>query len=63
MVMKERDEELALFLEMRRREKEKEKNNNLLSLHNSEQLNAPLGKNVTDFRFFFFFLRFFLVAS
>ncbi|XP_007026736.2 PREDICTED: flocculation protein FLO11 [Theobroma cacao] len=46
MVMKERDEELALFLEMRRREKEKEKNNNLLSLHNSEQLNAPLGSNV-----------------
>ncbi|XP_021289280.1 mucin-5AC-like [Herrania umbratica] len=46
MVMKERDEELALFLEMRRREKEKEKNNNLLSLHNSEQLNAPLGSNI-----------------
>ncbi|XVF08269.1 hypothetical protein REPUB_Repub06bG0211900 [Reevesia pubescens] len=46
MVMKERDEELALFLEMRRREKEKEKNNNLLSLHNSEQLNAPFGYNV-----------------
>ncbi|GMJ03219.1 Basic Proline-rich Protein 1 [Hibiscus trionum] len=47
MVMKERDEELALFLEMRRREKEKEKNNNLLSLNNSEeQLNLPLGSNV-----------------
>ncbi|XWS55541.1 hypothetical protein CRYUN_Cryun09bG0008900 [Craigia yunnanensis] len=46
MVMKERDEELALFLEMRRREKEKEKNNNLLSLHNSEELTAPLGFNV-----------------
>ncbi|XP_039019618.1 mucin-5AC-like [Hibiscus syriacus] len=46
MVMKERDEELALFLEMRRREKEKEKNN-LLSLNNSEeQLNLPLGSNV-----------------
>ena len=46
--MKERDEELALFLEMRRREKEKEKNNNLLSLHDSdEELNAPLGKTIT----------------
>ncbi|XP_061344591.1 cell wall protein RBR3-like [Gastrolobium bilobum] len=37
MVMKERDEELALFLEMRRREKENEKNN-LLLLQNSEEL-------------------------
>ncbi|XVF76807.1 hypothetical protein PTKIN_Ptkin13bG0296600 [Pterospermum kingtungense] len=46
MVMKERDEELALFLEMRRREKEKEKNNNLVSLHNSEVLNTALGSNV-----------------
>ncbi|XVE97066.1 hypothetical protein REPUB_Repub02eG0278600 [Reevesia pubescens] len=47
MVMKERDEELALFLEMRRREKEKEKNNQLLWLHNnSEHLNVPLGSNV-----------------
>ncbi|OMO97570.1 hypothetical protein COLO4_14547 [Corchorus olitorius] len=47
MVMKERDEELALFLEMRRREKEKEMNNNLFLLNqNSEQLNAPLGSNV-----------------
>ncbi|XP_012460050.1 putative GPI-anchored protein pfl2 [Gossypium raimondii] len=47
MVMKERDEELALFLEMRRREKEKEKSNNLLSVHKSEQqLNVPLGSNV-----------------
>lgn len=35
--MKERDEELALFLEMRRREKENEKNN-LLLLQNSEEL-------------------------
>ncbi|KAJ0097890.1 hypothetical protein Patl1_27695 [Pistacia atlantica] len=32
MVMKERDEELALFLEMRKRKKEK---SNLLLLHNS----------------------------
>ncbi|KAK8613192.1 hypothetical protein V6N13_100962 [Hibiscus sabdariffa] len=47
MVMKERDEELALFLEMRRREKEKENNSNLLSLNNSEhQLNLLLGFNV-----------------
>ncbi|KAJ1375854.1 hypothetical protein SESBI_50555 [Sesbania bispinosa] len=37
MVMKERDEELALFLEMRRKEKENEKNN-LLLLQNSEEL-------------------------
>ncbi|XP_057435217.1 uncharacterized protein LOC130727929 [Lotus japonicus] len=36
MVMKERDEELSLFLEMRRREKENEKNN--LLLQNSEEL-------------------------
>ncbi|CAJ2670715.1 unnamed protein product [Trifolium pratense] len=36
MVMKERDEELALFLEMRRREKENEKNN--LLLENSDEL-------------------------
>ncbi|XVE76534.1 hypothetical protein DITRI_Ditri12bG0181500 [Diplodiscus trichospermus] len=48
MVMKERDEELALFLEMRRREKEKEKDNNLLSLANSAELNAPLGSNVNE---------------
>ncbi|KAI4353306.1 hypothetical protein L6164_002265 [Bauhinia variegata] len=39
MVMKERDEELALFLEMRRREKENEKNNFLL-LQNSDDLDA-----------------------
>ncbi|XP_052118760.1 flocculation protein FLO11 isoform X2 [Arachis duranensis] len=37
MVMKERDEELALFLEMRRKEKENEKNN-LLFLQDSEEL-------------------------
>jgi hypothetical protein len=35
--MKERDEELALFLEMRRREKENEKSN-LLLLENSDEL-------------------------
>ncbi|KAJ7949958.1 mucin-5AC-like isoform X1 [Quillaja saponaria] len=39
MVMKERDEELALFLEMRRREKENEKYNLLLP-HNSDELDA-----------------------
>ncbi|KAJ0089223.1 hypothetical protein Patl1_31664 [Pistacia atlantica] len=45
MVMKERDEELALFLEMRRREKEK---SNLLLLHNSDNINSnstPLALN------------------
>ncbi|XVF55104.1 hypothetical protein PTKIN_Ptkin06aG0009600 [Pterospermum kingtungense] len=48
MVMKERDEELALFLEMRRREKEKEMSNNFLSLHDSDELSdvVPLGSNV-----------------
>lgn len=40
MVMKERDEELALFLEMRRREKEK---SNLLLPLNSDNHNAPSG--------------------
>ncbi|GAY62880.1 hypothetical protein CUMW_221300, partial [Citrus unshiu] len=40
MVMKERDEELALFLEMRRREKEK---TNLLLPLNSDNHNAPSG--------------------
>lgn len=40
MVMKERDEELALFLEMRRREKEK---SNLLLPLNSGNHNAPSG--------------------
>ncbi|KAE9592007.1 hypothetical protein Lalb_Chr19g0124681 [Lupinus albus] len=45
MVMKERDEELALFLEMRRREKNNEKNN-LLLLQNSEELDlSDLGSN------------------
>ncbi|GLT37596.1 hypothetical protein SLA2020_119040 [Shorea laevis] len=43
MVMKERDEELALFLEMRRREKEK--NNQLFLLQNSDVLDASLGSN------------------
>nr|DAD26696.1 TPA_asm: hypothetical protein HUJ06_028164 [Nelumbo nucifera] len=39
-VMKEKEEELALFLEMRKREKER---NNLLLLQNSEEFDAPLG--------------------
>lgn len=38
-VMKEKEEELALFLEMRKREKER---NNLL-LQNSEEIDAPIG--------------------
>ncbi|KAH7553828.1 hypothetical protein ACOSQ2_029598 [Xanthoceras sorbifolium] len=40
--MRERDEELTLFLEMRRREKEK---NNLLLVLNSNELDASLGTN------------------
>ncbi|XP_054785406.1 uncharacterized protein LOC129291877 [Prosopis cineraria] len=57
MVMKERDEELALFLEMRRREKENEKNN-LFLLQNSNELDgsnlesnrvsSPISKTVTS---------------
>ncbi|KAJ9683802.1 hypothetical protein PVL29_016345 [Vitis rotundifolia] len=39
-VMKEKDEELALFLEMRKREKER---SHLLLLQNSEEFDAPLG--------------------
>ncbi|KAK9282713.1 hypothetical protein L1049_010933 [Liquidambar formosana] len=37
---KEKEEDLALFLEMRKREKER---NNLLLLQNSEEFDAPLG--------------------
>ncbi|KAJ9180587.1 hypothetical protein P3X46_008807 [Hevea brasiliensis] len=44
MVMKEKDEELALFLEMRRREKEKERNNLLLN-NSSDGHNASFGTN------------------
>ncbi|RVW30680.1 hypothetical protein CK203_097290 [Vitis vinifera] len=39
-VMKEKDEELALFLEMRKREKER---SHLLLLQDSEEFDAPLG--------------------
>lgn len=38
-VMKDKEEELALFLEMRKREKER---NDLLS-NNAEEFDAPLG--------------------
>ncbi|XP_061376603.1 cell wall protein RBR3 [Gastrolobium bilobum] len=40
-VMKEKDEELALFLEMKKREKER----NDLLLHSSEELDTALGSN------------------
>ena len=39
-MMKEKDEELALFFEMQKREKER---NNLLLLNNSDDFDAPLG--------------------
>lgn len=39
-MIKEKDEELGLFLEMRRREKER---NDLLLLQNSDEFDAPLG--------------------
>lgn len=51
-VMKEKDEELALFLEMRRREKERSD----LLLHSSEELDAPLGSSMfKTFSLQFFF--------
>ena len=40
-MMKEKEEELALFLEMRKREKEQ---SNLLLNHFSEDFDVPLGK-------------------
>lgn len=39
-MMKEKEEELALFLEMRKREKER---NNLLLLQNTDEFDAHLG--------------------
>ena len=42
MVMKEKDEELTLFLEMRRREIEREKNNLFLN-SSADEPQAPLG--------------------
>lgn len=53
--MKERDEELALFLEMRRREKENEKDN-LLLFQNSDELDFS---NLGMFFVFVFLLMFF----
>ncbi|XP_009605096.1 endochitinase A-like isoform X1 [Nicotiana tomentosiformis] len=41
-VMKEKEEELALFLEMRRREKDR---NDLLLFQNGDEFDAPLGLN------------------
>lgn len=46
-VMKEKEEELALFLEMRKREKER----NSLLIQNSDEFDAPLGMK------FLFFLQ------
>ncbi|CAI9091687.1 OLC1v1026772C4 [Oldenlandia corymbosa var. corymbosa] len=40
-MMREKEDELALFLEMRKREKER---NDLLLLHNSDEFDAPLGQ-------------------
>ena len=54
-VMKEKEEELALFLEMKKREKER----NDLLLNSSEEFDAPLGIDFCSFSFlvlsFFFF--------
>ncbi|XP_011047445.1 PREDICTED: mucin-2-like [Populus euphratica] len=47
MVMKEKDEELTLFLEMRRREIEREKNNLLLN-SSADEPQAPLGLGSND---------------
>ena len=51
-VMKEKEEELALFLEMRKREKER----NDLFLNNSEELDAPLGTDFFRFCLGIFFM-------
>lgn len=40
-MMKDKEEDLALFLEMRKREKER----NDLLLNNAEEFDAPLGKS------------------
>ncbi|XP_020107720.1 flocculation protein FLO11-like [Ananas comosus] len=44
-VIKEKDEELALFLEMRKREREKERSNSFLLHHSSDELDLPPGSN------------------
>ncbi|KAF6147065.1 hypothetical protein GIB67_036784 [Kingdonia uniflora] len=48
-VMKEKEEELALFLEMRKREKERD---NMLSLQSSEEFDAPLETKPGSFPIF-----------
>lgn len=49
----DRDEELAMFLEMRRREKDKEKNGNFLLLpnKNGDELDAAAPLGTTPFGF------------
>lgn len=47
-----KDEDLALFREMRRREKER---NDLLLLQNSDEFDAPLGILKLKFTILFFF--------
>ncbi|CAM8897837.1 unnamed protein product [Rhodiola kirilowii] len=42
-MMKEKEEDLALFLDMRRREKERERERDSLLLQNSDEFDAPLG--------------------
>lgn len=56
-MMKEKEEELALFLEMRKREKEQ---SDLLLNHSYEDFDAPLGK-VSKFSSTFLGLFFFLI--
>lgn len=48
-----KDEDLALFREMRRREKER---NDLLLLQNSDEFDAPLGILKLKFTIYLFFL-------
>lgn len=61
-MMKEKEDELALFLEMRKREKER---NNLLLLHNSDDFDAPFGITILTvidcFCYFKNYVDFFLV--
>lgn len=45
-VVKEKEEELGLFLEMRRREKER---NDLLLFQNGDEFDAPLGEKTKSF--------------
>lgn len=61
-MIKEKEDELALFLEMRKREKER---NNLLLLHNSDDFDSPLGITILTvidgFCYFKNYVDFFLV--